>query len=179
MRNRHRSNGTPIRGLLAGALVLSVATVLAGEAFAPAITPPEKMQDRDMWVGMIKQWKIPDKEAVAVPAYPGAYVVACMGASTMEANGEKSATLPALTLATEDDQAKVTAFYKKELADWSYKNSYDMFDIFWTGPEEFNNMDITQSAVTPNVTILAANAGQTDFMPTAKTAIIIVYKPVE
>ena len=179
MRKQTGNNGTLLRGLLAWALVLSFATVFAGEAFAPAITPPEKMQNRDMWMNLIEQWEIPDKEAVAVAAYPGAYVVACMAATKMASNGVETTTLPALTLATEDDQATVTAFYKKELADWNFKNAYDMFDTFWTGPEEFNSMDVTQAAVTPNVTVFGASAGQTDFMPTAKTAIVIVYKPVE
>ena len=179
MRDGLRTNRVLIGSLLACALLLSFSTILAGEPFAPTIAPPEKMQDRDMWLDLIEQWEVPDKDAVAMPAYPGAYVVACMGATSMEANGVKSETLPTLTLATEDDQAKVTAFYKEKMADWNYKNSFDMFDVFWTGPDEFNNLDINQSMTIPNVTIMKATAGQTDFMPTAKTAIMIVYKPTE
>jgi len=179
MRDRLKDNGTMIGSLLICVLVLSFAAVLAGEPFAPKITPPEKIQNREMWLNMIKQWEVPDQESVGVPAYPGAYIVACSGALSMEANGVKSTTWPVVTLATEDDQDKVTAFYKKELDDWSYKNSFDMFDVFWTGPDEFDNLDIRQSSVISNVTILGATAGQTDFMPKAKTAIIIVYKPKE
>lgn len=177
---RDRSNNSALlAGLMACALVCSVAVVLAGSPFAPKITPPEKMESRDMWVGMIEQWQVPDEKTVAVPAYPGAFVVACIGAAWMESNDVKTATLPAITLATEDEQEKVTAFFKEKLADWHYKNAFDMFDVFWTGSDEFNNMDIEQAAVTPNVTIMAASAAQTDFMPTAKTAIVIVYKTLE
>jgi hypothetical protein len=97
----------------------------------------------------------------------------------MEANGEKMDTLPAITLATMDEPAKVTAFYKEKLADWKYKNQMSMFDIFWTGKDEFNNMDITEAATIPNLIIMKAFSAQTDFLPGAKTAITIVYKPVK
>ena len=179
MKDGLKNNGLLIGGLLACAIALSFTTILAGESFAPKITLPEKMEDRDMWLNMVEQWEVPDKEAVAVPAYPGAYIVACVGASWMKSDGVKTETLPVITLATEDDQATVTAFYKKNLADWSYKDSFGMFDIFWTGPDEFDNLDMTQAAITPNITVLKATAGQTDFMPEAKTVIIVVYKPKE
>jgi hypothetical protein len=179
MKDGLKNKGALTRGLLTCALLFSFTATFAGEPFAPKVTLPEKMQDREMWLNIVKQWDIPEKEAMAVPAYPGAYVVACIGASSMESNGIKTTTLPAITLATEDDQATVTAFYKEKLAEWNYKNSFDMFDIFWTGQDEFDNLDIRQSATIPNVTVLKATAGQTDFMPKASTAIIIVYKPEE
>jgi hypothetical protein len=158
-------------------MVFSYVSILAEEPFAPKITLPDKLENYVFWAKMVKDWKVPTEETVGIPAYPGAFIVALVDSGSMEANDEKIKTLPVLTLATEDEQIKVTAFYKEQLKDWKYKNSFDMFDIFWRGPDEFNNFDITQSMIIPNITILAAGAGEWDFMPTAKTKIIVVYKP--
>ncbi|UCE41380.1 MAG: hypothetical protein JSV17_18440 [Candidatus Aminicenantes bacterium] len=158
---------------------LTVLSASAGEEFAPVVKLPEKLENRGMWVNMIKNWVVPSKEEVGIPAYPGSVIVALQGKSWMEANGEKMDTLPSLTLATKDEPAKVTAFYKEKLADWKHKNQMNMFDIFWTGKETFNNMDVTESATTPNLVIMEAFSAQTDFLPGAKTAITIVYKPAK
>jgi hypothetical protein len=161
------------------AMGLTVLTVSAGEEFAPVVKLPDKLENRNMWVNMIKNWVVPSKEEVGIPAYPGSVIVALQGKSWMESNGERMDTLPSLTLATKDEPAKVTAFYKEKLADWKHKNQMNMFDIFWTGKEAFNNMDVTESATTPNLVIMEAISAQTDFLPGAKTAITIVFKPVK
>jgi hypothetical protein len=95
----------------------------------------------------------------------------------MEVNDDTIMTLPSITLATEDEQAKVVSFYKEKLKEWKYKNSFDMFDIFWDGPDEFNNMDMTQGMTIPNLVVFGSTDGEPNFMPEAKTAITIVYKP--
>jgi hypothetical protein len=164
---------------LTAALGLINPAARAEEDFAPKIIPPKNMQNRDMWINVIKQWVIPSKSEVGIPAYPGAHIVGLSPAGEMTANDEKYPTLPAITLAAVDERAEVTAFYKEKLKDWKYKNQFGMFDIFWTGRDDFNSMDITQSATTPNVIVMEASSGQTDFMPNAKTAITIVYKPVK
>ena len=84
-----------------------------------------------------------------------------------------------MTLATVDEPAKVAAFYKEKLKDWKYKNSFDMFDIFWKGPDDFDNFDVTQSSIIPNVVIFESMPSQSDMMPEAKTLITIVYEPVK
>lgn len=132
-----------------------------------------------MWMNMIKAWKIPGKSEVIIPAYPRAVTVAFTPASWMESNGKKTTTLPVIVLATGDDPGKVTSFYKEKLKDWKYKNSFGMVDIFWTGREDFNNMDMEQTTTTSNVIIMEAYSAHTDFLPTAKTAISIVYKPAK
>ncbi len=162
------------------AMGLSVLTALASEPFAPKVDLPKNLENRDMWANLVEQWVVPSKEEVGIPAYPGAVIVALKDEKGwMEANGEKMDMLPAITLATKDEPAEVTAFYKEKLADWKHKNQMNMFDIFWTGKDDFNNMDVTESATTPNLVIMAAFSAQTDFLPGAKTAITIVYKPVK
>lgn len=161
------------------AISLTVLTALATEPFAPKVDLPKNLENRDMWTNLVKQWVVPSKEEVGIPAYPGSVIVALKDKSWMEANGERMETLPAITLATKDEPEKVTAFYKEKLADWKYKNQMDMFDIFWTGKDEFDNMDMTESATTPNIVIMQAFSAQTDFLPGAKTVITIVYNPVK
>lgn len=178
MRNFVKKQSLLIGICLIIAMGLTVLTALAAEPFAPKVDLPKNLENRDMWVDVIKNWVVPSKEEVGIPAYPGSVIVALKDKSWMEANGEKMDTLPAITLATKDEPAKVTAFYKKKLADWKYKNQMNMFDIFWTGKDEFNNMDITEVAIIPNLIIMEAFSAQTDFLPGAKTGITIVYKPV-
>jgi hypothetical protein len=160
--------------ILLGTTVLAVR---AGEEFAPVVQLPEKLENRDMWVNMMKNWVVPSKEEVGFPAYPGSVIVALKGKSWMESNGERVDTLPSLTLATKDEPAKVAAFYKENFTDWKHKNQMGMFDIFWTGKDEFNSMDINEAATTLNIVVMEAFSAQTDFLPGAKTAITVVYKP--
>jgi hypothetical protein len=179
MRKFSRNHFALIGAYLIIFMCAAAVTARADEPYAPKVNLPKKMQNRDMWVNMIKQWNVPGKKEVGVPAYPKAHIVSLAPASEMTANGQKYATLPAITLATADDPTKVKAFYQEALKDWKFKNQMGMFDIFWTGKDEFNNMDIRESATTPNVIIMGAISAQTDFMPDAKTAITIVYKPVK
>ncbi len=151
----------------------------ADEPFAPKVNPSKKMANRQMYINLVKQWKVPGKNTVGLPPYPGAHIVALLESVEMTANDKKITSLPSMTLATVDEPAKVTAFYKDKLKDWKYKNSFDMFDIFWKGPDDFNNMDITQASTLPNVVIFESIPSQVDMMPEAKTLITIVYEPVK
>ena len=168
---------TAISTVLICAVVLCYASALAAELFAPKISLPDKMESRDYSVKLVESWNVPSKEEVGFPAYAGSFIIAMMEAGPMVANDDTVMALPSMTLATEDELAKVVSFYKEKLQDWKYKNSYDMFDIFWIGPDDFNNFDMTVGMTIPNVVIFEANSGQTDFMPKAKTTITIVYKP--
>jgi hypothetical protein len=159
--------------------VLTSSGAIADESFAPKVKLPKNMENRAMWIQMIEKWDIPSKNTVGLPAYPGAVVVAYAAASEMTANDVKYKTLPQLALSTTDEPAKVAAFYKEKLKDWKYKREFDMFDIFWTGPDEFNNLDVRESMTMPNITIMDSNPQENFFMPDAKTKITIVFKPVE
>ena len=177
MRKKHKIFGGIISALFLFTVMAQVAP--AEELFAPKVTPPKNTENRSMWMQMIENWDIPGKSEVGIPAYPGAYIVGFMPASEMTANGVKSKTFPTIVLATSDDKAKVTAFYKEKLKEWKYKNMMGMFDVFWTGRDDFNSMDIEQSTSTANINIADAMQPHKDFMPDAKTSITIVYKPGE
>lgn len=159
--------------LMAGSFFQGIAWA---DEFAPKVTIPKKMENRDFWVNQINSWKIPSKEDVGIPAYPGALIVQFMEASTMTSNDKKLETLPIIVLETEDEQSKVAAFYKEKLADWKYENKFEMFDVFWTGDGEFNFMDIDQAATRPNVQ-LQNPVDPNRLMPTSKTRIQIIYRP--
>jgi len=78
-----------------------------------------------------------------------------------------------------DEPAKVAAFYKEKLKDWKYERTFDMFDVFWTGPEKFNSLDIREGMTTPNINIMESTPQTNEFMPEAKTKITIVFEPVK
>lgn len=160
------------------AFVLTGLVSIAAESFAPKVEPPKNMANRAMWVKMIEQWDIPSKETVGLPAYPGAVIVAYKGASEMTANGVKYETLPSLALSTMDEPNMVAAFYKEKLKDWKYERSFGMFDVFWTGREKFNSLDIREGMTTPNINIMESTPQTNEFMPEAKTKITIVFEPV-
>ncbi len=179
MHKNQKNTSLLITFLLFISIGLTASIALADELFAPKINLPKKLENRDIWENMVKNWVVPSKEEVGIPAYPGSFIVALKEKGWIEANGKKMDTLPAITLATSDKMAKVTAFYKETLKDWKHKNQMGMFDIFWTGKDDFNSMDVTESATVPNLIIVEAMSAQTDFMPDAKTAITIVFDPVK
>jgi hypothetical protein len=163
--------------LVIALLLLNPSIILAEDLFAPKINLPENIDNRDNWVDLVESWTVPSKEEVGLPAYPGAFIVALMDAQEMVMNDDTVMTLPSITLAAVDEQAKVVDFYKEHLKDWKYKNSFGMFDIFWLGPDDFNNMDMNQGMTIPNLVVFESTDGEPNFMPEAKTAITIVYKP--
>ena len=163
--------------LLVTVLTLAVDFVKAEEPFAPKVDPPQSLQDRAWWVDMIESWQIPGKSEVEVPAYPGAVIVSFQDTGKMSANGVDYETLPMMVLATADEPGKVLEFYKENMTDWKYKNSFGIADVFWKGTDDFNSMDVRVAATQPNVTIMEAMAAHTDFFPKAKAVITIVYTP--
>lgn len=162
---------------LLGTLSFSSTTIIAEDLFASKINLPEGIENRDGWVKLVESWTVPSKEEVGIPAYPGAFIVALMEAQAMVMNDDTIMALPSITLATEDEQSKVVSFYKEKLKEWKYKNSFGMFDIFWIGPDDFNNMDMNQGMTIPNIAVFESTEGEPNFMPEAKTAITIVYNP--
>jgi len=151
---------------------------LLAEDFAPKVDPPKNLTDRSFWVKTIEAWKVPSASEVGVPAYPGAQIVQLNGPSKMESNGQEMNTLPIVILETEDEPAKVAAFYKEKLTGWKHENKFGMFDVFWKGSEDFNFMDIDQAATRANIIIQEPIASDPDrMMPTSKARIQIVYDP--
>jgi hypothetical protein len=155
---------------------ISQSLIFSEEPFAPKVDPPKNMTNRDFWVKMAETWNIPGQSEVGFPAYPGAKIASFKAASKMTANGVEYQTLPAMILVAPDEKTAVTAFYKEQLKDWQYKNSYGMFDVFWTGGE-FNSMDVTDAATKPNVIVQDVLETFKEMMPDAKCQIQIVYNP--
>lgn len=158
---------------------LSFINLTAGEDFAKKVKLPKNMANRSMWETVVKNWKVPSKGEVGLPAYPGSFIIGVKGMSHMTANGKKYTTLPNIVLATTAEQKKVLKFYQEKLKDWHYKNDMDMFEVFWKGKGKFNSLDITQTATMVNIILMKANIPYTEYMPDAKTVITIVYKPIK
>jgi len=154
----------------------SQSLIFSEEPFAPKVDPPKNMTNRDFWVKMSETWKIPGQSEVGIPAYPGAKIVSFQAASQMSANGEDYQTLPTMILVAPDEKTAVTAFYKEQLKDWQYKNSFGMFDVFWTGGD-FNSIDVTDTATKPNVIVQDVLETFKEMMPDAKCQIQIAYSP--
>ena len=164
--------------LLAAVAAVLFQGFLLAEDFAPKVNPPKKMSNRSYWVKTMSEWEVPSTEEVGAPAYPGALIVQLNGPTQIESNGEKLATLPIIILESEDEPAKVAAFYKEKLTGWKYENKFGMFDVFWKGGEDFNFMDIDQAATRVNIIIQEPIKSDPDrMMPTSKARIQIVYDP--
>ncbi len=73
---------------------------------------------------------IPAKESIGLPIYPGAYF-----ASHLDNVGSNGTLLAALNLVAEDSPAQIEAWYRKNLSDWSYS---DTFALFYKGQGEIN-----------------------------------------
>ena len=93
MNNKHKKMSLLITFLLFVSLGLTVTTVFADDAVAPKVNLPKKLENRDMWENMVKNWVVPSKDEVGIPAYPGSVIVALKEKSWMEANGVKMDTL--------------------------------------------------------------------------------------
>jgi hypothetical protein len=164
--------------LIAAVAAVLVQGFLLAEDFAPKVKPPKNMSNRSYWIKTMSEWKVPSTEEVGAPAYPGAFIVQMNGPTQMESNGTKLTTLPIVILETEDEPAKVAAFYKEKLTGWKYENKFGMFDVFWKGGEDFNFMDIDQAATRVNIIIQEPITSDSDrMMPTSKARIQIVYNP--
>ena len=149
------------------------------DPFAPTVEPPEKIENREMWLNMIKKWKVPDKGTVGIPAYPGACIIHVQGHSTMRVNNKKIRTLPVITLATVDQPEKVVSFYKENLKGWNYSNDY-MSHAFWKEDGHFDPLDIRKTSIIPNLIIYDVSEDMPEVLiPDARSRIKIVYEPKE
>lgn len=86
-----------------------------------ALTETGKLMKRMKQSG--EEMKVPSKEEVGVPIYPGAYL-----SSTSSGSG-----LPMVTLLSADPPEKVTAWYKDNLKGWSYNS---LLKVFYEGPDK-------------------------------------------
>ena len=109
--------------------------------------------------------KIPSKEAVGLPVYPGAYYTATFGGEGM---------LPSVIMASSDPMEKVKSWYEnQEGLTWS-----DMFGLFYVGDEY--EMMVTESVflqdISEDPSVSTGGLGGFD-MSGMKTQITISYEP--
>lgn len=85
---------------------------------------------------------IPAKESIGLPIYPGAYFV-----SHLKNVGSNDTLLAALNLVAEDPPEQIEAWYRKNLSDWSYS---DTFALFYKGQ---GKIDMGSLMEMPTITI--------------------------
>ena len=76
---------------------------------------------------------------MGIPLYPGASLSNKVAAGDMM-------PLPAAIFYSKDELSQVMAYYKKELNDWKYKESWGNH-YFWTGREDYDPMKDMEEAV--------------------------------
>jgi hypothetical protein len=168
MKNRLAAAFSP---LVIGALSAS----LMAEPYAEklVITP----DTQPMTKMLVEAAKVPDRETVQVPPYPGARIIQTQDASEMEMNGKTLKTLPYIKLLSTDPMDKVVAWYTDQLAGYAKKDIYGVAWLFWKGPEDFDAIDMGKARSMPNVMISDASAFNYDQdMKGAKTSIEISYR---
>lgn len=174
-----RSSGGEGSGATAGADVpVTAGPSRQADAFAPKAAIPAAVR-RDpaaaMEVGVIEQARIPSKDVVGVPAYPGAVIV---GSTTAEEArrmyGEESMALPLVRLLAEAAPAAIASFYRERLGDdWHHAEKFGSH-YFWTGQADLDMpalMDPAQSR------IQISEASDWRVMPDARSDIFVVYDP--
>jgi hypothetical protein len=138
--------------------------LFATEPFAAKVNIPENPDndpDLALAIMFLKNIKVPDKEAVGLPAYPEAQI--------FQTTPAQAGMLPTVRLLTDDKIEKVVEFYKKELDEWKYKDFYGVFMFFYG--------DETEAMMGQIPVIQIEDAEKfTNILPSAKTAITIGYE---
>jgi hypothetical protein len=161
---------------LAAVLVALPAGASAQEPYAPLIKPPagaENTPGLQVGVAMVNASKVPPRDAVPQPPYPGAGVLAAADENPMFADAEFE-SLPVIRLLTTDGLDAVLKFYREKLPDWTYKEDYG-FHFIYEGDGEYQMMS-ESSETTPSVTLNEVEPGFYEVMPDARTEITIRYR---
>ena len=150
--------------LFAAIFLLGIAPIQADEPFAPRADIPRNHKNDpeiNLAIMFLKNVKIPTKQEVGVPAYPGSKII-----QTDPGAADRLAMVRLLVI---DPPEKVLAFYKKALTDWKYKDFYGTHSFF-KGSENDAMM-----GKTPAIQIASADLFKKS-MPAAKTTIGIWFK---
>lgn len=177
--------------LLSSLLVLSFLciSIAFGESYAPLYKFTKKdfdkkfgnmgmpMKDAEMagiWPP-VKEEDIPDKGALAVPAYPGAIIVALNKSFRRDSQG-KLMGLSTIELLSTDPYEKIVTYYKKRLPGWNEK-SYQLSHYFaQSGDVESNSIAMKVPHVGVKSLEGILNHGKyTDMESQAKTIILVFF----
>ena len=137
--------------------------------------PMEDAEMAGMWPP-VKDKDIPDKGAMAIPAYPGAVIVALNKPFMRDSQGKKMG-LSTIELLSGDPYEKVVSFYKEKLPEWNEK-SYELSHYLAQSGEAESNPRVME---VPHVGIKSLegilNHGKyTDMVPQAQTIVLVFFK---
>ncbi len=146
----------------------------SAEPYAPTALPTGGGLAKD--IAETAKDHIPDKDAVEAPPYPGAKIVSAGGGSWAEYGGQRREILPHVSLVSTDPPEKVAAFYKTQLKDWHHAKEYGMFDVFWKGRKDQQNMGAPS---VPTVVVSDTDGSSPDeqHLTGLKTRIDVYYQP--
>ena len=170
---------------------IGVPLISAGEPYAPLHKFTEKdfmskfgkmgipIKEAEM-VGMwppVKADDVPDKKAIAIPAYPGAVIVAINEPFIRDSQGQLMG-LSTLELLSSDPYEKVVSYYKEKLPEWNQKEFQSSHYFAQSGEVEngARNMKV------PHVGFMNLEGGilgkekYTGMVPNAKTLIQVFFK---
>ena len=148
------------------ALFLFSLSILAQPYASKIDTPKNPDNDPELAFGIqiLSGVEIPEVKDVKVAPYPGAKI--------FQTTIAQSGMLPTVRLLSTDEVSKVTEYYKKELADWNYKDFYGIHTFF--------KGDETKAMMMQGPVVQIESADKfNNLMPSAKSAITIGYDSAE
>ena len=169
---------------------MCTSTAFAGEPYAPVykFTMDDfnekygkmgmSMEDAEMagvWPP-VKDKDIPDKGSMAIPAYPGAVIVALNKPFMRDSQGKKMG-LSTIELLSADPYEKIVSFYKKKLPGWNEKSYEFSHYLAQSGEVESNSRAMT----VPHVGIkslegIHSHGKYTDMNSQAQTIVLVFFQ---
>jgi len=125
---------------------------------------------------MMEQSVIPSASDVNIPVYPGAQIMATMGAMEMTSNDEMITSYPSMSMLSADETAEVVAFYQEQLVGWKHKEFYGSHSL-WNGGEGSNPLDITGQFSLVSILPLSETESAREIWPEMRSRIDVRYEP--
>ena len=171
--------------------LLCVPLIVAGEPYAPLY----KFTDKDFNnkfgkmgitiedAEMMEMWppvqakNVPDKGAIAAPAYPGAVIIDFIG--PYKPGGEPMG-LSTLELLSSDSYEKVITYYKEKLPAWNETNNKGASSYYLAVSGEAENA--ARNMKVPHIGFMNLEGGilgkqkYTGIMPNARTLILVFFQ---
>ncbi len=164
--------------LLAGTIIFlfMLFTGLAmAEPFAPLVNIPDEMlQDgHDQYFNAMtaRNSKIPSREEVGFPSYPGSRILFSQMENQTTENGEEVDLPKRIYMGTPDSVEQVVEFYKQNLEGWRYGEFYST-PTFYKKDGKFNPFE---DMMTPRI-VISPEMRPRKIMPASKTVIDIYYE---
>jgi hypothetical protein len=146
------------------------------EPFAALVDIPAELEKgksgfmSDVSAAQNSKGRIPSREEVGIPAYPGAKILFVQLENRMQENGAWIDLPKRIFMGTPDTSQQVVEFYKKNLIGWEYGEFYKI-PTFYKKEGEFKPME---DMITPRI-VIAPEFRPRAIMPLSKTTIDIYY----